>query len=96
MTIDDIKSDTVMELTSDLERLFQLAGCDPMCHACRGDIEIGMQFRLASCVGKHDDNEYRDVMLCDTCTVDDLLAAEAKAHAAWKKRGGGFSRSSRP
>ncbi len=95
MTLDDVKPDTVMVLTADLERLFELADCRPMCHACRRDIDIDMKFRLATCRGRHHEEEWRDVMLCDTCTIADLLTAEAEAHRLHLARGGGFSRPSK-
>ena len=95
MTLDDVAPDTITVLTKKLERLFRYAGCRPACHACHESIKIGEKFQLATCKPADAIHpEPRDVMLCETCTVQDLIAEEKRAHKAWRRRGGGFSRPS--
>ncbi len=90
MTLDDIKPDVTMTLTEEHERLFQFAGCEPACHACDDDINVGQIFQLAT----HDD---RDVMLCGTCDIDKLKEKEAEELRASlaRRRSGGYSRPTR-
>lgn len=47
MTLDDIEADSILEMTSGLQRLFRLANCDPACHCCEKPIETGSMFKLA-------------------------------------------------
>ncbi len=91
-TLDDVKPDTIMVMTSDLDRLFKLEGCNPACHACHSAIALGEKFRLASTP------DGRDVMLCDQCTMMDLVVAEVEEtdrKRVWKDEHPGFSRLSR-
>lgn len=88
MTLDDIKPDVTLALTKHHERLFKVAGCDPACHACDVEINIGDQYKLAT-------YKERDVMLCNGCTVADLVRkARNKQRRAkrWHERNPGFSR----
>ena len=90
MTLDDIPADQKIQINAKMVRLFRAAGCDPGCHSCLRKIEVGDVFQLAT-------NDGRDVMLCDHCNVDDLIAAKAKrARARWRNvQKYGFSRLSR-
>jgi len=104
MTLDDVPPDTITTLTEELMRLFRYAGCEPECHACQTSIEIGDKFQLAAHgkVRKQDHEEFdivsRDVMLCATCTIPDLIRRERSVERearAWKKLHPGYSRPSR-
>ena len=68
--IDDVPTDTVMELTADLTRAFKFAGCAPTCHACQRSIEVGSKFQLISYEGT-------DEMLCGRCDRKGLRRAKA-------------------
>ncbi len=90
MTLDDIPADQEIQINAEIVRLFRAAGCDPGCHCCLRKIEIGDLFQLAT-------NDGRDVMLCDRCNVDDLIAAKIKRKRARERnvRQYGFSRPSK-
>ena len=92
--IDDIPADEEVILTATMDRAFKVLGCDPTCHCCEEEINIGDVFKLA-CV----DNE--DEMLCAKCTPEQLIAKQKAAQAeavqlslasASYLRSGGFSR----
>ena len=88
MTLDDIPADVILTLTGEMNRLFNAAGCTPLCHACSSDILIGKKFKLLSFLGT-------DEMLCGRCTREDLEEEkrEMERLAALPRRGG-FSRPS--
>ena len=89
MTLDDIKADVTLTLTREHERLFKAADCNPSCHACLDDIEVGRKYMLAT-------YKDRDVMLCDRCDIPALkryhrrLAYDRRVRIA--AGGSGFSR----
>ncbi len=90
ITINDVKPDTIMELTTNLDRLFKVEGCNPACHACKTYLVVGDEFRLASTP------DGRDVMLCSDCTMTELIEVEKEEAAALKRKQRlGFSRVSR-
>ena len=72
MKLEDIPADVLMTLTSELERLFRFADCNPACHACKKYIEIGDQFQLLSFDGT-------DEMTCAKCDRKEL---ERQKHEA--------------
>ena len=99
MTLNDIAPDTMTLLTEKLLRLFRYAGCEPECHACHTTIEVNQEFQLVT----HGKQEPRDVMLCSSCTLADLIKTE-KRERRKELRGrdfwgptsrGGYSRPSR-
>ena len=75
MTLDDIEADEMVVMTNTIHRLFMVAKCDPACHCCRNDINIGHTF----CLAEYKD---RDVMLCEKCTVKDLVQNTLKEERA--------------
>ena len=87
MNLDDVPADAVMILTQELDRLFKFANCNPRCHACQKQIDIGQQFQLVSFRGM-------DRMTCGTCDRSGLERARQKYLANLPGRGG-YSRASR-
>ena len=88
MTLDDIPADKSMTLTVELDRLFNTAGCSPLCHSCSIDISVGENFKLLSFHGT-------DEMLCGRCTREDLEEEKREmARLAALPRPGGYSRPS--
>lgn len=80
MTLDDIPADVTMTLTSELDRLFRAAGCNPTCHACGAGIWLEEKFMLLSLNGT-------DQMVCHECDRADLeRALEVKEKRAEEMR----------
>ena len=48
MTVEQIPSDELVEMTELFHRAFNAGGCDPMCHCCFKMIKIGDNFKLAT------------------------------------------------
>lgn len=92
MTLDDIPADEMRTMTKDMARLFLAAKCEPECHCCFADIEVGMRFQLASVDGT-------DEMLCYECSPSDLVEKRNRDKRALEARlarpYGGYSRPSR-
>lgn len=89
MTLDDVPAGVLQVMTPELARLFRAAGCQPMCHACAENIEVGDTFQLLSFDG-------RDQMLCALCDREDLEALELRREEQLqeRRRSGGYSRQS--
>lgn len=89
--LNDIPADQEIKIDAEIVRLFRAAGCDPGCHCCLRSIEVGDVFQLAT-------NDGRDVMLCDQCDVDDLIAAKKKRARARSRhvQKYGYTRPSKP
>ena len=51
VTLDDIPADVEMALTVELDRLFKIAGCRPMCYVCFNKIKLGDTFSLVALDG---------------------------------------------
>lgn len=90
MTLDDIEPDKTLVLTKEMARIFRIADCEPGCHVCYKLIEVGDKFKLAT-------YDKQDTMLCDKCTVADLIKqeeeeAERLKESLWRGRGTGYSR----
>ncbi len=82
MTIDDVPADTITVLTSELNRLFKFAKCNPTCHACKVKIEVGASFQLLTL-------NKRDEMLCVECDREKLIAAkieDTRKLEEWRNR----------
>lgn len=62
MKIEQIPSDEIVVMTSEMHRLFNAAGCNPMCHCCKEMIPIGNKFHLGtierSCWERGEGNKY--------------------------------------
>jgi len=83
--IDEVKSDITTVMTIILQRAFRAARCDPGCHCCSASIEVGDYFKLAIV-------EDNDEMLCDTCTVEDLLKKRSDIAEKIERSRRGFTR----
>lgn len=46
--VDDIPADEIIEMTDTFHRVFNAAGCDPMCHCCEKMIPVGCNFKLST------------------------------------------------
>lgn len=95
MTLDDVPADVELILTTELDRLFKVAKCNPMCHVCFNKISVGTIFSLVSLDGT-------DQMACarKTCgrtglekqaekrakEKQDKIDAEKAERAAWEKK----------
>ncbi len=95
MTLDDVPADVELTLTTELDRLFKAAKCNPMCHVCFNRISIGNTFSLVSLDGT-------DQMACarKTCgrtglekkaarlatEKQDRIDTEKTKRAAWEKK----------
>jgi len=91
--IDKIVADEEIEMTPLLRRAFLLTACDPACHCCGNDIGDGAVFKLAAVIGQWNKDDYYDEMLCENCTVQDLLdERDRKEKERIARLGGGFSR----
>jgi len=95
MVLDDIPADMVKVLTKNVDRLFRMAGCKPMCHCCLKAIKIGQKFKLASDNGT-------DEMLCvgHGCDLHKMSLLRADRAIAARRLnlstgGSGYSRPSR-
>lgn len=103
--IDDIPANEVIVMTEIMERLFKVANCDPACHCCRETIEVGAKFKLSTAMVRTSYNapslkSERDIMLCDNCDTDKLIAREKRDHRAllkWRRENprAGYSRPTR-
>lgn len=70
MSIDDlIDKEGWAKLSTDLDRLFRVAGCEPKCHIDGKEITIGDRFRLKPIARKGD--EEASVMICNACGTED-------------------------
>jgi hypothetical protein len=69
MNIEQIPSDELVTMTDFWHRAFNTKGCDPGCHCCGKALAIGSTFKLAT-VDRLAEGQTREVMLCDTCTVE--------------------------
>ncbi|MCK9622597.1 MAG: hypothetical protein M0R47_18935 [Methylobacter sp.] len=76
--IEELKSDTLLNMSKEWYELFKAAGCLPTCHCCGSPIPIGNDFKLSS-VTKEQANsnafkttEPHDVMYCakTSCNPD--------------------------
>lgn len=88
--IADIPADETVTMTFALMRAFRIEGCNPACHCCGKKIEAGAEFKLAfvKTIGVwyqgytlkrgYKGQVPEDEMLCDTCTVDDLITYKEK------------------
>lgn len=102
MKIEEIPADKIVTMTKELHRLFKAGGCAPMCHACNKKLTVGESFKLSTLVTavrkgslNYTDLESREVMLCDTCTTEDLNKPEIdkiKIEKARRAAGGGCFR----
>ena len=73
--LDAIPADVTMPMTEPLQRAFRMAECDPACHVCGDQIDIGDDFILATIRHVHprwDDEEFTDEMVCGKHTRKDL------------------------
>lgn len=48
MKVEEIPSDEIIVMTSEMHRLFNANGCNPMCHACKEMIPVGNRFHLGT------------------------------------------------
>ena len=99
MTLDAVPADVVLEMTTELQRLFRVARCNPACHCCGVLLPVGSSFILATV-----DNI--DEMLGTCCTKEQLAAKreaqreklaakkaqEAREYARYKAQHPGYSR----
>ena len=75
MTIEELPSNALITLTTELARLFRAAECDPTCHSCEKIISEKSQFILATI------SEGRDVMLCQKCTIEEYASRKKKTES---------------
>ena len=96
----DIPADDVLTLTAALARAFRTENCEPACHCCGKDIQIGRKFKLAFIPSKEPLSLFsdgHDVMLCYHCTPAKLAIAREKERVARMRRAGhGFTREHKP
>lgn len=77
MNIDDIMSGADTIMTSELVRLFKVAGCSPTkCHACGRILKVGMVFKLVA--HKEPDAVSTDEMCCSKCGEDQLVLRDKR------------------
>ena len=48
MNINDLKIDTIINMTAEMHRIFIAGGCNPTCHCCNNKIKINEKYKLAS------------------------------------------------
>ena len=48
MSIEQLPSDELIEMTELFHRAFNAAGCNPACHCCYHFIEVGDKFKLST------------------------------------------------
>jgi hypothetical protein len=105
MTVEEIPSDEIIEMTELFHRSFSAAGCIPACHCCRKWIPIGEQFKLStvkmtSVMERGGGNTFKgagsivtkEVMLCEDCTSEKYNAMTDKAiseYKGWQDKTGG-------
>ena len=83
--IEDIPSNQLVTMIGIWHRAFKAVGCTPGCHSCSCWITPGHKFKLASgiqvpivanphslqkAVNDFENNETREVMLCENCTPE--------------------------
>ena len=105
MTLNDIQPNETLQLTTQIARLFKLAGCDPTCHCCREEISVGDFFKLQTYNVQKTTNTMitrneRDIMLCADCDTIKLALVEKKwlrHRAKWLRENprAGYSRPTR-
>ncbi len=106
-SVDEIPSDELVVMTSIFHKAFNVLGCNPACHCCWKKISPGKKFKLAtvqqapardnsqSGINVWAEVESREVMLCETCTVEKYNQMSQKAIKEYEKyrkspRGGCF------
>ena len=95
LMIDKIPADEDTILTTLLKRAFQYHSCNPACHCCGNDINVGEIFKLASIEAEEPWNKgnFYDHMLCRNCTAQDYIDKQALRRTERERRAGmGFSR----
>lgn len=108
MSVEEIPSDQVIEMTDLLHRAFNAGGCDPICHCCVKELKVGLPFKLATVTTYSTESANsginlmspslqvsREVMLCDTCTVEMMAKRNRKRRREYEKyraAGGGCYR----
>ena len=102
MNVADIPADDLLTLTAPMARAFRTEGCEPACHCCGKDIEIGRKFKLAfiptpSTYCPQFVPQGEDVMLCYHCTPAKLVEVRERQRKARERQraGHGFIREHR-
>lgn len=86
LTIEEIPSGELMQMSISWHNAFNVAGCNPMCHCCEKMIAVGNWFKLSvTSTFRHYPpymryNNSIDVMLCDKCTVEQYEEKVVKDH----------------
>jgi hypothetical protein len=80
MKIAQIPSNEPVVMTAEMHRLFNAGGCDPACHGCWKKLPTGTKFKLSTVKiahsspgnNKRDKIKSKEVMLCETCTPENV------------------------
>lgn len=106
MEIEDIPADQTLVMTENWIRAFKSHGCAPMCHCCMKRLAADDKFKLATVETYDRDTsnsginvwattDTREVMLCDSCSVDKfnkMTKSARKKYEKFREEGGGCFR----
>ncbi|TDQ12192.1 hypothetical protein [Pedobacter metabolipauper] len=94
MSVEEIPSDTLVEMTPELYQEFAQGGCVPACHLSEKWINIGDKFRLATLPCAYHPSggtagliriEERDVMLSESADEKKFVKIQYKILSDWEK-----------